>query len=248
MIRTGRPNAFGHSSSTLALAIAAPALLRIVIGLPNDHYHAFADPMVFTLLGLGVAALIGPRPAAAPVAAGAPTTGRRGVGAIGPIVASLGVVVLLVWNLAHLPPATNPDGGFPAGDAAATRVDTALTAAGVVRTDAIRLQSLPVFKSTEAMVYPLARLGRVYLADVPKGVAPGSLDESEAASLDGFDGLVLLCDERFHEAIGAHCAGAAESTITPEAGGTTWGPLLDRFEAAPDRFVSVYGRAAAAPG
>ena len=233
--------------STAFLTVAAPSLATVVPGLPNDHYHAFADPMVFTLLGLGVAALVGAGPAAAPVAAGAPQIGRRGVGAIGPIVAGLGVVVLLVWNLTHLPPATNPDGGFPAGEAAATRVDTALTAAGVVRTDAIHIQSLPVFKSTEAMVYPLARLGRVYVGDVPKGVAPGSLDASEVALLDGFDGLVLLCDDRFHEAIGAHCAGAAESTITPDAGGTTWGPLLDRFEAAPDRFVSVYGPAAAPP-
>ena len=124
--------------STAFLTIAAPSLATVVPGLPNDHYHAFADPMVFTLLGLGVAALVGAGPAAAPVAAGAPTTGRRGVQAIGPIVAGLGVVALLAWNVTHLPPATNPDGGFPAGEAAATRVDTALTAAGVVRTDAIR--------------------------------------------------------------------------------------------------------------
>ena len=30
--------------STLALAFAAPSLLQIVVGLPNDHYHAFLDP------------------------------------------------------------------------------------------------------------------------------------------------------------------------------------------------------------
>ena len=78
------------------------------------------------------------------------------------------------WNLTHLPPGLNPDGGFPAGEAAGDRVDAALTAAGVDRTDVI-LQSLPDFKSTEAMVYPLARLGRVYVGEAPRR-RPGSLD------------------------------------------------------------------------
>ena len=84
------------------------------------------------------------------------------------------------------------------------------------------------------------------MADVPKGVAPGASTRRGAVDA-GFDGLVLLCDDRFQEAIGAHCGGAAEATVAPDAGGTTWGPLLDRFEAAPDRFVSVYGPATAAP-
>ena len=59
-----------------------------------------------------------------------------------------------------------------------------------------------------------------------------------------FEGLVLLCDDRFREVIGAECGGPAESSVTPDAGGGTWGPLLDRFEAAPDRFVSIYGPSA----
>jgi 4-amino-4-deoxy-L-arabinose transferase-like glycosyltransferase len=226
--------------STVFLTIAAPSLATVIPGLPNDHYHAFADPMVFTLLGLGVAALAREGTGAG---SGTSKAARPGVGAI---VAGLAVVALLGWNLTHLPPATNPDGGFPAGEASGARVDAALSAAGVARTDAIRLQSLPAFKSTEAMVYPLARLGRVYVADVPKGVAPGSLDASEVPP-SGFGGLVLLCDDRFQEAIGARCNGAAEAIVTPDAGGTTWGPLLDRFESAPDRFVSVYGPAPGAP-
>ena len=44
--------------SVAFLTVAAPSLASVVPGLPNDHYHAFADPMVFTLLGLGVAALV----------------------------------------------------------------------------------------------------------------------------------------------------------------------------------------------
>jgi 4-amino-4-deoxy-L-arabinose transferase-like glycosyltransferase len=219
------------------LTVAAPSLASVIPGLPNDHYHAFADPMVFTLVGLGVAA-------ATQGFLRAP--GHRPAGpAVGPLVAAFGLVALFAWNLTHLPPAVNPDGGFPAGEAAGARVDAALASASVARNDVIRLQSLPDFKSTEAMVYPLARLGRVYVGDTPKGVAPGSVDPTVMTSFVAFDGLVLLCDDRFHEAIGARCNGPAEQTVTPDTGGDAWGPLLDRFESAPDRFVSVYGPAAA---
>jgi hypothetical protein len=44
--------------SVAFLTVAAPSLAVVVPGLPNDHYHAFADPMVFVLLGLGVAAVV----------------------------------------------------------------------------------------------------------------------------------------------------------------------------------------------
>jgi hypothetical protein len=71
-----------------------------------------------------------------------------------------------------------------------------------------------------------------------KGIAPGSTRQDPSPG-----GLVLLCDDRFHEAIGAHCGGPAEEMVTPDAGGAEWGLLLDRFKAAPDRFVSVYGPA-----
>jgi 4-amino-4-deoxy-L-arabinose transferase-like glycosyltransferase len=220
--------------STAFLTLSAPSLATVVPGLPNDHYHAFADPMVFTLVGLGAAAL----------AARSPGTDRGSRRMVGPILAGVGVVAALGWNMTHEPPAVHPDGGVPAGELAAARVDSVLAAAGVERLDVIHVQSLPDFKSTEAMVYPLARLGRLYVGDVPKGVAPGSsLDPSTMIPFVEFDGLVLLCDDRFREAIGTACGGPAEATITPDDGGPTWGPLLDRFEAAPDRFVSVYGQA-----
>ncbi len=90
------------------------------------------------------------------------------------------------------------------------------------------------------MAYPLVRAGQDVLADTAKGVAPGSTLEERAPGA-----LVLLCDDRFHEAIGARCNGPAEQAVTPDTGGDAWGPLLDRFESAPDRFVSVYGPAAA---
>jgi len=215
--------------TTAFLTLTAPSLASVVPGLPNDHYHAFADPMVFTLIGLGAAAL-----ASLPI----PSVGadRR----LGAASAAIGVAALLGWNVTHLPPTTNPDGGFPAGEAAAQRVEAALATAGTSRDAVVRIRSLPTFKSTEAMAYPLLRAGQPILADMAKGTAPGSTRQDPSSG-----GLVLLCDDRFHEAIGAHCDGPAEATVTPDAGGTAWGPLVVRFEMAPDRFVSVYGPATA---
>jgi 4-amino-4-deoxy-L-arabinose transferase-like glycosyltransferase len=245
--------------STAFLTVAAPSLASVVPGLPNDHYHAFADPMVYAVVGIGAAIAL-----------------RGGAARPAGIAAIVAIVALAGWNLTHMPPAVNADRGFPAGQAAADRADAALSAAGVPRDSVVLVRSLPDFKSTEAMAYPLARLGRAYIAETPKGVAPGSAGSvgsanGGAAGSGGGQpgGLILLCDDRFSEAIGASCGGDAESTITPDDGGpasgsgssagsgsgsgsgagsgagsgSTWGPLLDRFEAAPGRFVSVYGPA-----
>jgi 4-amino-4-deoxy-L-arabinose transferase-like glycosyltransferase len=212
------------------LAVAAPSLAAVVRGLPNDHYHAFADPIVFVLAGLGMAAIA--REVRVP---------------IGPLVAGVTIVALIGWNVLQLPPAVHPDGGYPAADRAAQRVDAALTAAGIGPGQVVLLQSLPDFKSTEAMAYPLARLGRAYHGRVPKSVAPGSVPEPASSSL-AYGGLVLLCDDLFRDANGAACGGAAERSVAPETGGGTWGPLLDRFEAAPGRWVSVYAETTGAGG
>jgi hypothetical protein len=117
-----------------------------------------------------------------------------------------------------------------------------LTAAGVDRDSTVLVRSLPDFKSTEAVVYPLAVLGRAYVGETPKGIAPGSVDAGgpDHGDLRAFGGLTLLCDDAFAESIGARCGGPAEQHIAPDAGGTDWGPLIDRFEAAPGRFVSIY--------
>ena len=206
--------------STAFLTIAAPSLAAVVPGLPNDHYHAFADPMVFTLLGVGGAAAI------------AIALRRDGALPVVPVAAGIALLLLAGWNLTHLPPAVHPDGGYPAGRAAGDRVDATLTAAGVTRDDVVLVRSLPDFKSTEAMAYPLALLGRTYIAETPRGVAPGSVDVTGAEPV----ALVLLCDDRFADAIGAECGGPAE-----DASGAAWGPLMERFEAQPDRWVSLYG-------
>jgi 4-amino-4-deoxy-L-arabinose transferase-like glycosyltransferase len=227
----------GLAWSALFLAIAAPSLAAVVRGLPNDHYHAFADPMVFVLVGLGVARV------AAPGRVGAGGSARRaGPGTLLVLASIIALIVLVAWNLAHRPPPIHPDGGFPAGAIAATRVEQALAAGGAAPGDVARIRSLPDFKSTEAMVYPLARLGRTYIADTPKGFAPGGLTPTGPAAPSPVAGLVLLCDDLFRDSLGAACGGPAESAVAGDAGGPDWGPLIDRFEAAPGRFVSVYGR------
>ena len=120
--------------STVSLSLAAGSLATVTRGLPNDHYHAFADPMVFTLVGLGAA------------------VAWRGVGRVGAI---LVVAALVGWNLTHLPPAVHPDGGFPGARLAAERIGVAIGDRPTT------LQSLPDFKSTEAFVYPLLLDGHV---------------------------------------------------------------------------------------
>jgi hypothetical protein len=122
---------------------------------------------------------------------------------------------LVAWNLAIAPPAVHPDGGYGKALAAAERVrsTTGVRPVAVV--------GLPEFKPRDGLLYPLTVLG----ADL---VEPGG------PSLPADTWLVVMCDDRFHEAIGARCGGAAED------GAATGGVLVDRFEAHPDRWVSVY--------
>ena len=145
------------------------------------------------------------------------------------------LVALVGWNLTHQPPAVHPDGGWPAGEAAGDRVDATLRAAGIDRDAVVVLRSIPDFKSTEAVAYPLVRLGRAIHAETPKGVAPGSVPLPATPA-----GWVLLCDDLFHEVTGAACGGPAEDA---QAAADGFGPRLDRFEAAPGRWISVYGPA-----
>ncbi|MGK2849966.1 MAG: ArnT family glycosyltransferase [Candidatus Limnocylindrales bacterium] len=211
------------------LTVAAPSLATVIPGLPNDHYHAFADPLVVVLVGLGIAAAV---------------QGSHSAGvAVG--VAAIALSALIGWNVTHLPPAAHVDGGYPAAERAGVRVLDALRGAGVASSDVVLVRSLPPFKSTEAMAYPLIRAGQVVLAETPKGVAPGSVAVPADGSAGSWRGLVLLCDQLFRGAIGADCGGPAESVVAPDAGGAgtagSWGPLLVRFEAHPGRWVSVYG-------
>jgi hypothetical protein len=226
--------------TSLALMVISPSLATVIPGLPNDHYHAFADPMVFTLVGLGAGALWRVRPganrrerpddaaggertgderAAGPERAGDEPAGERTI-PIGPAVVIAAVAVLIAWNLVNQPPAVHPDGGFPAAEAAGARI-LAATGPGAP----ITLRSLPDFKSTEAYAYPLVRAGASVVADTGSGPATT------------VGPLVVICDSLFEEAIGAPCAGQAEATVAPPE---RFGEPIDRFEAAPGRTISVY--------
>jgi 4-amino-4-deoxy-L-arabinose transferase-like glycosyltransferase len=182
--------------------------LATVTPLPVDHYHAFLDPLVFIVAGLGIGALWrrgtasdAPRPAS-----------------LVPRVAAVTVTVALVaFQLGTWPPASAPDGGWPGADAAATRIQAAATPGPIA------VVSLPPFKTPEAYTFPLVRAGR----PIAQPAAAGT--------------LVVVCDALFV----ANCGGPAEAAAVSGMDGG-WATVatspVDRFEAAPDRTISVYRR------
>ena len=219
--------------SALALTFASPSLAFVVRGLPNDHYHAFADPMVVVLVGIGAAALWRAGPLARGSADGRPASMAATRSAASADLATprrflaiLGTLALVAWAALHLPPAVNRDGGFPAAVAAAARIEAA------VGPGPIRLRSLPDFKSVEAYAYPLVRAGWT----LHMGEETGDATLTLGATTTGPESLVIICDSLFEGAIGAACGGPAETLIAP----ASLGEPIDRFEAAPGRTISVY--------
>jgi hypothetical protein len=132
--------------SAVALAVVAGSLATVTPGLPNDHYHAFLDPIVFVVVALGAGALWR--------AAGTDRSVRSL--ARGAVVVVVGVLV--AFNALRWPPPVAPDGGWPAARAAADRI------AGSAGDRAIALVGLPDFKPAEAIGFPLVDRG---LAIVP---------------------------------------------------------------------------------
>ena len=80
----------------------------------------------------------------------------------------------------------------------------------------------------------LVRLERAIVAETPRGVAPGSVADRPPPDTAAW---VVLCDQLFRESIGADCGGPAEDADAASLG---YGPLIDRQEAAPGRWISVY--------
>jgi hypothetical protein len=120
-------------SSTLLLTLFV-ASLATVTPLPVDHYHAFVDPAVLALVGLGAAALWRRNPAG------------RGL-------AVVGVAALVAWNLGTQPPAVAADGGWPAAREAGVRL------AAETRDAPTTLLGVPPFKPVTTYSYPLALAG-----------------------------------------------------------------------------------------
>jgi hypothetical protein len=181
--------------------------------LPTEQYHVVADPLVFVAAGLVLAGLW--RAGRAP---------RRGRGAEDPAprrwapllcraTVLVALIALAAWNVWRWPPLTSPDGGWPAARAAAERIER--DAAG----SSIGLVPLFAPKGVDAYSYPLALAG---VALVPP----------ERATT-----VAVLCDSYWLTG----CRGPAEAAWQAGQPGTL--TLIERFDAAPDRIISVYRRA-----
>ena len=195
----------GLTWTVVALALGASGLATVVPGLPNDHYHAFADPIVFVLVGVGIAGL---------------ALSRSRPAILGPAAAAVLVVLLGAWNVTHQPPAVTPDGGWPAGSAAADRILRELPPGPT------EIASLPAAKGPDAVRFPLVRLG----AARPILVAATAPPAGDAVA------RIVLCDDLFRSTLGSACGGPAEDALADSLGLV----LTDRFEAAPGRWISIY--------
>jgi hypothetical protein len=120
--------------SWLALTVGAASLATVVRALPVDHYHAFLDPLIVVVVGVGLAGLaVRSRP--------------------GAVVAAVATVGLVGFNLATQPAAIASDGGWPAAEAAGARI---LATTGDAT---LAFVGLPDFKGPEAYVFPVTRAG-----------------------------------------------------------------------------------------
>ena len=182
----------------LALGLGLKAVSQLQ-ELPTEQYHVVADPLVLVAAGLALAAIWR--------AADGGLARQMGRGA-----ALVALVGLVAWNVGHWPPLTSPDGGWPAAEAAATRIERISAGAPVAL--------IPLFeeKGGDAYAYPLARDGTI-LVDVDRARV-----------------VVVLCDSFWLEG----CGGQAEAEwLATQPGGLT---QVDRFAAAPDRIMTVYFR------
>ncbi len=203
--------------SVLVLAVFAPSLATVVTGLPNDHYHAFLDPIVLALAGVGAARLAGMRPAGLRL-------GGLHLGGLSRAPAGLLVGVLVAIGVSAWPPVVAEDGGWRLADQASARVADSTGAAPVA------LDGIPPFKSADAMRFPLLRRGVALLpgeADGPGGIAGAGV-------------AVLICDPLFDEVVGAACGGPAEDAWLGTLVDGASLRLVDRFDAGPRRVISVY--------
>ena len=167
--------------SILVLAVVAPTLATVVPGLPNDHYHAYLDPIVIVIIGVGLARLLTMTLAAESLL----RTWPRVLGA-------LGLAALVGFNVWTWPPPVSPDGGWPAAENASREILTTLGNRDFV------LLGIPAFKPTDAIGFPLNHLGRP--------PSPASADDV----VDRSTAVVVVCDRLFETVVGAPCGGPAE--------------------------------------
>jgi hypothetical protein len=229
--------------SIVGLAIAAPTLANVTPGLPNDHYHAFVDPLLVVAvalagvtLGRGGARIVSDPAdrrvavAAAPGGEDARDDDPRGRDVPGESTrvdtaarALLAIVLLGQVGLALArQPVADPNGGWPAARAAGQRL------AQVVGSEAIDVRVLPVFEPDGGIRFPFVHAGGL-------------------VSFDGYSSFVVVgCDRLFEQILLAKCGGPAESEWLPRfyGAGATSGDtqflLIDRFDLSPRESISVY--------
>jgi 4-amino-4-deoxy-L-arabinose transferase-like glycosyltransferase len=206
--------------SVLALAFAAPSLQTVVAGLPNDHYHAFVDPVVVMLIAIPAADLL--------VGAFGRWRDSRSpswFAATAALATGLGLIVAV--EIARMPPWLDPNGGWAKARDAGVRVVASAQGAPVT------LFGLPDFKLPDAIGFPIEHAGGTLAVHVDLMGFP-----------EGTDLIAIACDRLFEGPIGAACAGPAEDAYLrslPEIqGGTVALRLIDRFDASPRTSVSVY--------
>ena len=208
--------------STLALAIAAPSLLTIVIGLPNDHYHAFLDPVVILLVAVPLGILLDRA-----IAAWRST--RRPISALASVALGLVVMAIVTTSIVRRPPPVDPDGGWPA-------MRDAGEPAGLARRYATaacrRATGVQAPRCRGLSDRPRRREDRPREHDLPSDVG------SEAI-------IVVACDRLFETAMGVSCGGPAEDAWIQRTFGavTPAITLIDRFDASPRTSISAYSQA-----
>ena len=206
--------------STLALAFAAPSLQVVVAGLPNDHYHAFVDPVVVILIAIPAASLL-LRSFAAWRAMRRPEA-LAGTALVGAVVAAI-----LAIELARMPPWVDPDGGWLKARDAGTRVVSVTGGAPVA------LFGLPDFKLPDAIGFPIEHAGGHVVHPIDLFGFPS-----------GTDVFVIACDRLFEPVLERACGGPAEDAFVaglPEVrAGTAKPRVVDRFDASPRTSISVY--------
>jgi hypothetical protein len=169
--------------------------------LPTEQYHVVADPLVFIAAGL----ILGGLWRALPLRWA--TVARR-------VAAIATISLLLAWNAGHWPPLTSPDGGWPAAQTAADKLERDAGGASIAM--------VPLFeaKGSDAYLYPLTRDGFT------------AADEGKAGV------VVLLCDTYWLNG----CGGVAEQNWLETNAAASGLTQIDRFAAAPDRILTVYRR------
>jgi 4-amino-4-deoxy-L-arabinose transferase-like glycosyltransferase len=206
--------------STVALAFAAPSLQVVVAGLPNDHYHAFVDPVVVILIAIPAASLL-----LRAFAAWRATRRASGLAATSLVAAGIGAILAI--ELARMPPWVDPDGGWARARDAGARIVRTVDGAPVT------LFGLPDFKLPDAIGFPIEYAGGRVL---------------HPADLSGFpsgtDVIVIACDRLFDAVLSQPCRGPAEDAFVealPEVTAGNAAPrLVERFDASPRTSISIY--------